>query len=223
MDRNINEKLMKIYNMMYERLGPQHWWPAETQFEVAVGAILTQFVSWANVAAAIARLKEKDLLSVEGICRVPDEELEELIRSTRFYRQKARKLKTFCEYLRDRYDSSIEKFLNLDAAALRKELLSLYGIGEETADSIILYSAGKPVFVVDAYTRRIFHRLGFFYADVKYGEMQAFFMEHLEENVPLYNEYHALIVALGNEFCRDSKPKCEKCPVNSLCNFQGSK
>lgn len=211
---------MNIYNLMYEKTGPRHWWPAETSFEVIVGAILTQFVSWKNVVTAINNLKAENLLNVESICSTGDNELEELIRCTRFYKQKAKKLKAFCTHLRDRYDGDLDRFFDKDTSELRKELLGLFGIGEETADCIILYAAEKPIFVVDSYTRRIYGRLGFFSEDVTYGEMQKFFTENLPCDTMLFNEYHAQIDGVGNRFCSGKNPRCGDCPLTGICKFE---
>jgi len=217
MNKKFDKKLMEIYNIMYDKLGPRHWWPAETRFEVIVGAILTQFVSWKNVISAIDNIKNEGILSVEGICEVDTGRLEELVRCTRFYKQKAKKLKTFCMHLRDKYDGSLDRLFDKDMYELRKELLSLYGIGEETADCIILYAAEKPIFVVDAYTRRVFNRLGFFDENITYKEMQAYFMDNLVQDVQLFNEYHALIDGVGNHYCSGKVSRCSECPVSSIC------
>jgi endonuclease-3 related protein len=213
------QKLMQIFNIMYEKLGPQNWWPADSPFEVVIGAILTQFVSWRNVGKAILGLKEKNLLSVEGICGVETSKLEEIIISTRFYKQKAKKLKAFCQHVKDKHGGSLERLFNQQIIALREELLSLYGIGEETADSIILYAAEMPIFVVDAYTRRIFSRLGFFDEKISYSKMQRFFMDSLKHDVQLFNEYHALIDAVGNRYCSTKKPDCGRCPLAGVCRY----
>ncbi|MFZ5990118.1 MAG: endonuclease III domain-containing protein [Bacillota bacterium] len=217
MNLDINKRLMHIYDLMYGKVGPRNWWPADTRFEVIIGAILTQFVSWKNVTKAIENLKNEDLLSLEGICHVDTEWLEELIRCTRFYKQKARKLREFCLHVQNNYDGKIEKLFDKDIYELRKELLSLYGIGEETADCIILYAAEKPIFVVDSYTRRVFGRLGFFKEDVTYKEMQKFFMDNLQHDVRLFNEYHAQIDGIGSCYCDGKKPKCSECPLKSVC------
>lgn len=217
MEKEINEKLMRIYRLLYSKNGSRNWWPADTRFEVIIGALLAQFVSWKNVTTAIDNLKNENLLSIEGICQVEDERLEELIRATRFYRQKARKLKELCFHVKNHYNGDLDLFFDKDLYELRRELLSLYGIGEETADSIILYAAEKPIFVVDAYTRRIFARLGFFKEDIKYREMQEFFMEHLEHDVQLFNEYHAQIDGVGSNYCFNKKPACNECPLNNIC------
>ena len=213
----INRKLLQIFDLMYSKCGPRHWWPAETRLEVIVGAILTQFVSWKNVTAAIDNLKNENILSVEGICGADIEKLESLIRCTRFYKQKAKKLKSFCFHLKDKYGGSLDRMFDQDVESLRNELLSLYGIGEETADCIILYAAYKPIFVVDAYTRRIFSRLGLVEENASYKEIQMFFMENLDKDVRLYNEYHAQIDGIGNNYCSSKSPKCAECPLNTVC------
>jgi endonuclease-3 related protein len=202
---------------MYDANGSRHWWPAKTKFEVIVGAILTQFVSWKNVVSAIDNLKREDLLSIDGICGVENEQLEELIKCTRFYKQKARKLKEFCFHIRNFYSGSLENFFDKDIYSLRNELLSLYGIGEETADCIILYSAEKPIFVVDAYTRRVFLRLGYFNENISYRDMQRFFMDNLEHDTGFFNEYHAQIDGVGSHYCFSKKPDCIGCSLKSVC------
>jgi endonuclease-3 related protein len=217
LNQKINNELMNIYQLMYSHFGPRNWWPADTVFEVVIGALLTQFVSWKNVVTAVNNLKDENILNIEGICEVNDEKLEKLIRSTRFYKQKARKLKVFCRHVMDNYGGSLDKLFSKDMYELRKELLSLYGIGKETADSIILYAAEKPIFVVDAYTQRIYTRLGYFNEGISYDKMQKFFMDNLIHNVKLFNEYHALIVATGNSFCSNTKPRCSHCPVKTVC------
>lgn len=223
MNKKLNQKLMEVFDLMYKKVGARHWWPAETNFEMIVGAILTQFVSWKNVTCAIENLKNDDLLSVEGICIAEQSRLEELVRCTRFYKQKVRKLKAFCLHVKNHYKGSLEEFFNQDMANLRKELLSLYGIGEETADCIILYAAEQPIFVVDAYTRRVYNRLGLFHEDITYKEMQKFFMDNLEPDVEFYNEYHAQIDGIGSHYCFGKVPKCEECPLKAVCKYKGGK
>lgn len=210
-------ELTKIYNLMYEQNGPMNWWPSETPFETVVGALLAQFVAWTNVSIAIEKLKENDLLSPKGISTADGEKIKELIYSTRFYTQKVKKLKNFCNLLLDKYNGCLDNMFDKDINELRAELLSLYGVGEETADSIILYAAYKPIFVVDTYTRRIFSRLGYFKSDISYSEMQEFFMKHLKPDTQLYNEYHAQIVNIGSNYCNSKKPLCLKCPLETVC------
>ncbi len=215
----INHKtlLAQAYNLMFDHFGPRHWWPAETTFEIIVGAILTQSVSWRNVSKAIEDLRKAGLLDLKAMYVAPIESIEQEIVPTLYWRMKAKKLKAFVNHVMEKYAGSLENFLVKDMDELRTELLSLFGIGPETADSIILYAAQKPIFVVDAYTRRIFHRLGIFKEDVTYDDMQRYFMRHLPPDVQYYNEYHALIDGVGNNFCANKRPKCEQCPVHSLC------
>jgi endonuclease-3 related protein len=213
------QKLMEIYDRMYKHFGPRHWWPADTPFEVVVGAILTQSVAWRNVEQAIKNLKQARLLDLAAIAHAELDELARLIRPTRYYNMKARKLQAFCRHVLENYDGSLERFFAMDLWPLREELLGIYGIGEETADSILLYAAEKPIFVVDAYTRRIFSRLGMVDAGIKYGQLQRFFMDHIPPDVMLYNEYHAQIDAVGNHYCAAKKPSCGECPLRPLCGF----
>jgi len=218
-DELIKDKLMDIYNKMYRHFGPRHWWPADTPFEVAIGAILTQNVAWRNVEKAISNLKNSNMLEIGSIARANQEELAQLIRPTRYYNIKAKKLQAFCRHVIDNYDGSLELLFKKELWSLRDELLSIYGIGEETADSILLYAAQKPVFVVDAYTKRIFSRLAMVEPDIEYRPLQRFFMDNIPPDLALYNEYHALIVALGNNYCANKKPLCSKCPLEQLCSF----
>ncbi len=207
--------LLTLYKSLYEFFGPQHWWPAQSKFEVCIGAILTQNTAWRNVEKAIANLKKANKLSLEGILSLSEKELAKLIRSAGYYNQKAKKLKAFCSYIKENYEGSLEKFFSKSIHELREELLSLHGIGSETADSIILYAADKPSFVVDAYTERIIER----FCNLRFNsrdELKKFFESKLPKDVKLYNEYHALLVALGKHFCR-KKPLCLECPINKKC------
>lgn len=212
------ETLVKIYDKLLEAFGPQHWWPADDDFEIIVGAILTQSVSWKNVEKAIDNLKAEGLLSLDAILAVDKDKLAALIKSTMYYNQKALKLKNFCRYIKQNYGGDIYSLFEKSIPNMRAELLSIKGIGPETADSIILYAAAKPIFVVDAYTRRIFSRLGFLPDDAKYSQMQDFFMSNLPSDVNLFNEYHALIVRLGKDYCKNKKPLCNECPVKNHCS-----
>ncbi|MFY9141019.1 MAG: hypothetical protein WBJ83_01595 [Thermacetogeniaceae bacterium] len=211
------DRLMEIYNKLYEYFGPRHWWPADTALEMIIGAILTQNVSWRSASAAIDNLKREGILSIEGILSCDPVSLSALVRPARYYNQKAKKLQSFCQVIAEEFRGDLESFLSLDMETLRKKLLSIYGIGPETADCIILYAAEKPIFVVDAYTRRIFSRLGFFPEKISYDQMQLFFMSHLPRDTALYNEYHAQIDALGNQICLKSRPRCRECPVADHC------
>lgn len=214
----MNDRLMQVYEALFSYFGPLNWWPAEDDFEVMVGAILTQGVSWTNVEKAMDNLKSLGILSVEGILLAYPDILAKAIRPTRYYNQKAKKLWGLCRHLKDNYDGDIYRLFEKDLYELREELLSIKGIGPETADSMILYAAKKPIFVVDAYTWRVFSRLGFFFDGATYQEMQDFFMGNLPEDVQLFNEYHAQIVYLGKDFCKKTNPRCGDCPISHLCN-----
>jgi endonuclease III related protein len=206
-----------VFEQLLSALGPQYWWPADSPFEVIVGAILTQNTAWRNVKQAIGKLRESDLLTSRAISAVSLSELAPLIRSSGYYNQKARKLKAFCDHLRNHWQGRLDDFLSQDMEKLRAELLSLHGIGPETADSIILYAAGQPSFVVDAYTYRIFHRHGWVPETIAYEDLRSFFMEAMEPDVAMFQEYHALLVRTGHLHCR-RKPGCDSCPLHE---FQG--
>ncbi|WAM33582.1 endonuclease III domain-containing protein [Caldicellulosiruptor morganii] len=217
-DENFSYKLYNIFQKLFEFWGPQNWWPAETKFEMVVGAILAQSTSWSSVEKAILNLKKANALTIEGILQTPDEVLANLIRPAGYYNQKARRLKDFCNFLKNEFDSDLNKLFSLDIFELRKKLLSQKGIGFETADSIILYGAQKPIFVVDAYTKRLFYRLGLIESEkIEYNQLQSIFMENLEPRTSLFNEFHALIVKHCKEICRNKKPECKKCCLNEMC------
>lgn len=208
--------LMGIYHGLYERFGPQNWWPAKTKFEVIVGAILTQSTSWRNVEIAISNLKDADVLSLDSLLRIDINRLAELIRPSGYYNMKARKLKAIVSFLSEASHSGLDVFFQRPIDEIRQDLLGVYGIGPETADSILLYAGGLPSFVVDAYTRRIFGRSGIMPSDLSYEKARRFFMDNLPSSAQLYNEYHALIVRLGKEICIPQNPKCSLCPVRHL-------
>lgn len=203
---------MEIYRTLARHFGPMHWWPGDTPFEVIVGAILTQNTAWRNVSTAIANLKAAGALTPRGLRQVSGARLARLIRPSGYFRVKARRLRSFLDFLFGRYGGSVARMLRTPLPRLREELLGVTGIGPETADSILLYAGGKPTFVVDAYTRRVFHRHTFLPRDASYDETKALFERHLPVDVPLYNEYHALIVNVGKEFCRP-RPRCRGCPL----------
>jgi len=198
--------------------GSQHWWPAEEPFEVMVGAILTQSAAWGNVEKAITNLKAAASLSPEGIRRLTPVELADIIRPSGYFNAKARKLKSLAHWLGDNYDDDLTRLFDSDTGHLRQELLSVNGIGPETADSIILYAAGKPIFVIDAYTRRIMTRVGLSPADDSYGAYQSFFMDNLPADVNLFNEYHALLVCLAKDVCRSRQRLCGQCCLGGICS-----
>ena len=216
------KRLMDIYERLYARFGPQDWWPGETTLEICLGAILVQNTSWANAARAIDNLKKADLLTERALQNVRMDRLARLIRPARFFNMKAKRIKGFVAYLSKHFEGDVDRFLSLPSEELHEELLGLDGVGRETADSITLYAAGRPVFVVDAYTKRIFSRLGHFEAsrngDKDYLALQEHITAHLPADAALFNEYHALLVRLGHTFCRPT-PKCEECPLRAVCPY----
>lgn len=213
--QNFRQSARLIYRRLFSHFGPQHWWPGETPFEVAVGAILTQNTSWANASKAVSALKEKGLLTPKALHRLPALRLAHLIRSSGYFRQKTKRLKIFVKYLYGQYGGSMNRMRLRPWPRLREELLALHGIGQETADSIGLYALGKPTFVVDAYTRRFLARHSFIPWDASYQDIQTLFMSHVPKSARLFNEYHALVVALGKHLCR-TNPKCDLCPLRSV-------
>ncbi|MCD4796159.1 MAG: endonuclease III domain-containing protein [Candidatus Cloacimonetes bacterium] len=208
--------LTSIYKTLLKTFGHQNWWPAETADEIIIGAILTQNVSWNNVEKAIINLKQYNLCTLEQIHHSNIDEIAPLIRSTLYFNRKAKKLQNFTEFLFTYYNGDVCKMFQTEIRTLRKQLLQINGIGEETADSILLYAGAKPVFVIDAYTKRIFTRLGLTRQNWNYAEYQKFFMKNLPEDIELFNDYHAQIVYLGKHFCK-RKPLCDECPLNSFC------
>ena len=212
-DRKLKRILNDIYRRLFDRYGPQHWWPAGEPFEVIIGAILTQSAAWTNVEKAILNLKNAGKLSPDAIRRLPEQELAGLIYPCGYYNIKARKLKAFIKWFGEKYDDSLEKLFKNNIERTRRELLDVYGIGEETADSIILYAGNKPVFVIDAYTRRIISRMGLAPHNNTYSDYQQLFMNYLQPDAALFNEYHALLVRLGKETCR-THPSCGNCCLN---------
>ena len=211
----VNETLFEIYKMLYDAFGPQHWWPGDTPFEIIAGAILTQNTNWANVEKAIKNLKSAGYLTPEALFRIDISQLAELIRPAGYYNIKAKRLKSFINWLYDNYDGEMSNLELVDTAQLRAELLAIKGIGRETADSILLYALGRPVFVIDAYTARITMRHKLVDPGADYEQLRELFESNLTEDVQLFNEYHALLVRAGKEFCRP-KAKCPGCPLEEL-------
>ena len=215
--RYLNHRLTEIYRLLFGRYGPQHWWPADTPFEVIVGAILTQSAAWGNVEKAISNLKQARVMTPASLRQLPLGKLANLIYPSGYYNAKALKLKSFVEHLEEAHEDSLEKLFSLDILRLRSELLNIHGIGPETADSIILYAAHKSIFVIDAYTRRILSRLGLSPSKDNYSAFQALFMDNLPADEKLFNEYHALFVRHGKEVCR-KVPLCDRCCLSNLCH-----
>lgn len=230
-------KLKNIYNFLHSHFGPQHWWPVtedegtkpsysngpkneKQQLEVCFGAILAQNTSWKNAEKAIIELNKNNLVDANKITKINIKKLAKIIKSSGYHNQKAKKLRNFCDFLLNNYDGKLSLLFKNNIAELRKELLSVNGIGSETADSIILYAAKKPIFVIDAYAKRIMNRLG--YNESSYGELQQLFMQNLPNSEKLFNEYHALLVELGKNICK-KEPLCGKCPINEYCSYYKNK
>jgi endonuclease-3 related protein len=211
--------LPNILTDMYRRLlsayGPQHWWPADTALEVIVGAVLTQNTSWHAVEKAVARIKDRGLLSIPALHRTPVDELSHLVRPTGYFRLKARRLKNLIELLIVEYSGDLEQMGKLPTVQLRDKLLAVNGIGPETADSILLYAFRRPVFVVDAYTLRVVSRHHLILPKAAYGELQGLFTAHLPPDEAVFNEFHALLVQVGKRHCRRT-PSCPGCPLEPL-------
>lgn len=212
----LSDQLLRYYEAMSGALGPMRWWPARTPFEVIVGAILTQSTAWGNVERAIANLQAARVLTPAAMARISTSRLATLVRPSGYFRQKAKKLKAFVRFLRTEYRGSLKRMFLTPTSLLREKLLEVHGIGPETADSILLYAGNHPVFVVDAYTHRIFGRHGITSGKPEYEKVRALFESSLPQQHQLFNEFHALIVNTGKNWCRKSVPRCEECPLRSL-------
>lgn len=227
--------LNKIYKILYSTFGKQYWWPVtksgfkpkyhkkinlteKQKLEICFGAILTQNTNWKNVEKAITQLNKNNLINIEKIIEIKKEKLALIIKSSGYHNQKTKKLKNLSHFLLNNYNGNINKFFSNEIGILRNKLLSINGIGPETADSIILYAAKKPIFVIDAYTKRIYSRVFNTNKEIKYEELKNIFMESLEKNESLFNEYHALLVELGKNYCK-TKPLCNECPINTTCHY----
>ncbi len=205
----------QIYEALYQHWGEQHWWPADSPLEMILGAVLTQNTAWTQVEKAMQRLKSEQAIDLNRLVETPASTLEEWIRPAGFFRQKARTIQTFCQRIQQHYNGSIDTLFELETSALRTELLSWRGVGPETADSILLYAARRPLFVIDAYTKRFMVRHGWADEKATYATLASFFTDQLEQDPALFNEFHALIVQLGKTHCR-STPTCEGCPLQPL-------
>lgn len=206
--------MRNIYNILYSYYGPQHWWPGDSPFEIIIGAILTQNTNWRNVESAINNLKREGYLSPYKLYKIPIKKLQRLIKPAGFFNIKTERLKTFVRYLWKKYRGDIERMKKRETFSLRKEILGIKGVGPETCDSILLYALEKPVFVIDAYTRRIFLRHRIIDEKNSYYDIKDIFERNLKANVKLFNEYHALIVRLAKDKCKNKNPLCETCPLN---------
>ncbi|MGC8688340.1 MAG: endonuclease III domain-containing protein [Candidatus Micrarchaeia archaeon] len=215
---NFKPGLNELYKLMQSRFGFLNWWPGDTKFEIFVGAILTQQTSWSNVAKVIQRLKDNNLLNLNAIIDIDQNKLEELIKPSGYYRQKSKRLKEICNIIKANY-GDLNRLFELDKIKLRNTLLNLKGVGKETADSIILYAAEKPIFVIDAYTKRIMHRIYNIPEDISYDILQDYFETELKKDLILYKDMHAQFVELGKTYCR-KKPECNECPIKIYCKYE---
>ncbi len=209
----ISKRIYSIYRLLYKKYGPQGWWPGDSPLECVLGAILTQNTSWQNAAKAINNLKKSDLVSIDKLNLLTTNELAQLVRSSGYFNQKAVKIKNFLTFLYENYEGKLEKMFDEDMYLLRDKLLSIKGIGPETADCIILYGGNKPIFVIDTYTYRVLSRHGLVPEQTSYNEMQELFMDSLNLDPGIFNEYHALLVKVGKERCKKQKPICAGCPL----------
>lgn len=214
------EDLLKVYELLHGYFGDLQWWPADSPFEVMVGAILTQNTAWTNVEKAISALKNRNLLSPAALFRIDEGILAETIRPSGYYHVKAKRLKSLVRFLIEEYSGNIKRMCAETLPVLREKLLSVRGIGPETADSILLYACRKPVFISDAYTQRILRRHGLISDDTDVPQIRAIFMTHLPHNASLFNQFHALLVYTGKTFCRKT-PKCTPCPLRILLEETG--
>lgn len=221
MSQPAQDSLLAIFEQLLNAFGPRHWWPAESRLEIIIGAVLTQGVAWRNVEKAVNNLKASGNLDFQTLLEMDESLLSGLIHSAGYYRQKTRKLKTLLSWVQSQYDGDLNRMLNSPSIELRQELIKLWGIGPETADSILLYAGGHPIFVIDGYTQRIMARLGLVDEKWSYQNLQNYFHQALPPQTELYNEYHALLVKLGAEYCKKQRPRCAECPVSTVCKHHG--
>ena len=212
--------LNSVYQRLLDTLGPQHWWPAESRLEIIVGAVLTQNTAWTNVERALQNLRDAERLSLAGLDQTSQAELEALVRPSGCYRVKARRLRNLVRFVITQYDGSLERMFAARLATLRQELLRVNGIGPETADAILLYAGDLPTFVIDTYTARVLKRHGWIEPEADYDAMKHLFESQLPHEAQLFNEYHALLVLIGKDYCRP-EPRCEGCPLQELLPSHG--
>lgn len=212
---NHTSQLMEYFQILSQTLGPSHWWPTRSSFEVCLGAVLTQNTNWANASKAIEALRERGVLIPERLDDLAVSELSTLIRPAGYFRVKAARIKALLTFFRQEADFDLSRLAQQPLEELRPKLLAVKGIGQETADSILLYALNYPIFVVDAYTARIMHRHAFVPEDVSYAELQELFTDNLPQDIELFNEYHALLVRVGKYWCKKSKPLCSDCPLQA--------
>lgn len=216
MSRSKVNRVQEAFDLLLQHFGPQKWWPGDTALEVLVGAVLTQNTNWGNVEKAIANIKSQGLMNFETLHTLEIGQLAELVKPSGYYNVKAKRLHNLLQMVSDSYDGDLEFFIAEELYAARDALLQVKGIGPETADAILLYACNKPIFVVDAYTHRVFQRHNMIEEETDYHSMQELFMDGLEQNSQLFNEYHALIVRVGKDFCKKRNPLCAGCPLEHL-------
>lgn len=209
-------KFLEVYHLLYEHFGPQGWWPSESPFETMVGAVLAQNTNWQNVAKAIENLKDAGMLQYDNLALCGAEEIARYIRPAGYYNLKAQRLRNLLNMIAQHYQGQLDRFFGDSLAVAREKLLEVKGVGPETADSILLYSCGHPIFVVDMYTHRVFSRHNLVAEETDYHAMQSLFMGHLPPDPVLFNEFHALVVRVAATFCKKSSPRCEHCPLRGF-------
>jgi len=213
---NNKNKIYKIYKILFDHFGPQYWWPAETRFEVIVGAMLTQNAAWSNVEKAIENLKKEKVLSFDKLLKIKNARLAKLIRPAGYFNVKTKRLKNLLYFIKHNYKGNLQAMQKMRLGKIRQELLSVSGVGKETADSIILYALDRPIFVVDAYTKRVLSRHGLASLDSSYDDIANIFVSSLKNSVLLFKEFHALIVRLAKDYCKKTKPLCQGCPLKEI-------
>jgi endonuclease-3 related protein len=218
----MSTKLMEMYERMLTKFGPQHWWPGDSPLEIMVGAVLVQNTSWRNVEHAINNLREAGVMEPRALYNVPPTELAELIRPAGYYQLKTKRLRNLLRFIVEQYGGSLDAMFNTGVASLREQLLEINGIGPETADAILLYGGGLPTFVVDTYAHRILARHGWLDYDATYDDIKDYFESTLPNDAALYNEYHALLVRVGKDYCKRSAPNCEACPLAEMLPAGGT-
>ena len=211
-----DNRFIEIYDLLHTNFGEQNWWPGETPFEIMVGAVLTQNTNWTNVTKAIDNLRQANLLDYSCLSRMPVDQLAEYIRPSGYYNLKAGRLHNLLEMIDSCYGGDLDRFLADEIEPARVNLLSVKGVGPETADSILLYACGRPVFVIDAYTHRVLSRHNLVEEETDYYSMQEMMMDHLPADTQLYNDFHALFVLVAKQFCKKTKPLCDKCPLREF-------
>ncbi len=217
----MSTKLQEAFERMLAAFGPQHWWPGDSPFEIMVGAVLVQNTAWRNVEHAINNLRAAGVMEPHALYKLPPAELADLIRPAGYYQVKTKRLRNLLRFLVEQYDGSLDVMFGTSLSSLREELLAINGIGSETADAILLYAGGLPTFVVDTYTHRVLARHGWLEYDASYDDIKDYFESTLPVDATLYNEYHALLVRIGKDYCKRTTPNCEACPLAEMLPESG--